>query len=124
MGRGAASRTLLTIAKDQKLVTLASGDLSKQREQVVGDTLRVLTHDAGRMGTAGVEVAEESAVPLLERLTGLLEVAALSLDVVGNDIFDNGLGAAVGVGGADGAVFGDRDHVLEAGGIAIDGSGG
>ena len=76
------------------------------------------------MGTARVEVAEVGTVPLLEGLASLLEVVALGIDVVGDDILDDGLGAAVGVGGADGAVFGDGDHVLEAGGIAVDGGGG
>lgn len=76
------------------------------------------------MRTAGVEVAQQSAVPLLERLALLLQVVALSVDVVGDDVLNHGLGAAVGVGRANGAVLGDGDHVGESGRIAVDGGGG
>lgn len=75
------------------------------------------------MGTAGVEVSQKRTVPLLERLAGLLQVVALGIDVVGDDILDGGLGAAVGVGRADGAVLGDGNHVGDTRGIAIDGGG-
>lgn len=74
------------------------------------------------MSTAGVEVSEQSTVPLLERLAGLLEVGALSLDVVENDILNASLCTAVSVGRANGAGLGNRNHVLEAGGVAVDGS--
>lgn len=72
------------------------------------------------MSTARVEVAEQSTVPLLKGLASLLEVVALGVDVVGNDVLNGGLCAAVGVGRADGAILGDGDHVGEAGGIAVD----
>lgn len=110
-----------TLAEDQELLALASGNLSEQGEQVEGDALGVLAHDAGGVGAAGVEVAEVGTVPLLVRLAGLLEVVALGVDVVGNDILNDGLGAAVGVGWADGAVLGDGNHVGETSGIAVDG---
>ena len=57
-----------------------------------------------------------AALPLL------LEIIALSLDVVGDEGFDSGFGAAVGVCRADGADLGDGNHVFEAGGVAVDGS--
>ena len=38
-----------------------------------------------------------------------------------NDSLVRGLGATIRVGGPDGAVFGDGNHVLEAGGVAVDG---
>jgi hypothetical protein len=71
------------------------------------------------MRTAGVEVPQQGAIPLLKRLVRLLEVSPLRLDVVGDDRLDHGLCAPVGVGRADGAVLRDRDHVLEAGGVAV-----
>lgn len=76
------------------------------------------------MGTAGVEVSQKGTVPLLVLLTSLLQVVALSVDKVGDDVLNHGLGAAVGVGRPNGAMLGDRDHVGEAGGIAVDGGGG
>lgn len=44
--------------------------------------------------------------------------------MVGDDVLDHGLGATVGVGSTLGAVLGDGNHVLEAGGVAVDGGGG
>jgi hypothetical protein len=110
-----------TVAKDEKLLALAGCDLAQQRQQVVGDALRVLAHDAAGVGAAGVEVAQESAVPLLVGFAGLFEVAALGLDVVGDDVLDHRLCAAVRAGGILGTPLGDGDHVGEAGGIAVDG---
>lgn len=115
---------MLTIAKYEELIALAGGNLAQKRKQVVWHTLRVLAHDASRVSTARVKVSEESSVPLLKWLSSLLQVGSLSIDMIGNDILDNGLGATVGVGRTDGAVLRDRDHVLEAGGVAIDSSGG
>ncbi len=97
--------------------------MAQQRQQVVGDTLGILAHDAAGVSAAGVEVSQQSAVPLLKRLALLLQPVALSVDVVGNDVLNRGLGAAVGVCGANRAVLGDRNHVGESGGIAVDGSG-
>lgn len=76
------------------------------------------------MRTARVEVAQQSAVPLLEGLALLFQVGALGIDVVGDDVLNHGLGAAVGVGRANGAVLGDGDHVGESSGIAVDSGGG
>lgn len=76
------------------------------------------------MRASGVEVTQQRRIPLLAtRLSPLLCVVPLSFDVVGDDALDCGFGAAVCVGGANRAVLWDGDHVGEAGGIAIDGSG-
>lgn len=114
-----------TITEDHQLLALASGDLGKQGEQVVGDTLGVLAHDTAGVGTGGVEVAEQSTVPLLGLglVAGLGGVVALGIDQVGDGGLDSELGVAVGVGGAQRAVLGDGDHVGEAGGITVDGGG-
>jgi hypothetical protein len=114
----------LTVAKNEELLTLACSDLAEKRQQVVRNALGVLSHDTAGVSTARVEVAEESTVPLLERLAGLLQVVALSVDLVGDDILNDVLGATVDVGRTAGAVLGDGNHVLEAGGIAVDGGGG
>lgn len=110
-----------TITKDEELLALTSGNLPKERQQVEGNALRVLAHDSAGVGTAGVEVPQQSTVPGLVGFASLLEVVALGIHVVGNEVLNRGLGATVSVGRANGAVLGDRDHVLEAGGIAIDG---
>ena len=41
--------------------------------------------------------------------------------MIGNDSLVRGLGATIRVGGPNGAVFGDGNHVLEASGVAVDG---
>lgn len=60
---------------------------------------------------------------MVEGLAGLLKLVALGVDVVGDDLLDEGLGVAVGVGRADGAVLGDGNHVGKAGRVAVDGGG-
>lgn len=118
-------RELHTITEDHQLLALAGGNLGKQRKQVVGDTLGVLAHNTAGVGTGGVEVAEQSAVPLLGLglIAGLGGVVTLGVDHVGDGGLDGELGVAVGVGGAQRAVLRDGDHVGEAGGIAVDGGG-
>jgi hypothetical protein len=111
----------LTIAKDEELGSVASGNLAQQRQQVVGNALGILSHDTSGVGTARVEVSEVGTVPLLKRLASLLGDLSLGVDEVLNDVLNEALCAAVGVGGADRAVLGNRDHVLEAGGITVDG---
>lgn len=77
------------------------------------------------MGTSGVEVAEQSAVPLLGfgLVAGLGGIVALSVDHVGDGVLNGELGVTVGVGRAQRALLGDGDHVGEAGGITVDGGG-
>lgn len=79
------------------------------------------------MRAGGVEVPQERSVPLLDFflvLASLLRIVALGLDGICDGTLDGGLCAAVYVGRADGAVFGDRDHVGDARRVAIDGRGG
>lgn len=61
---------------------------------------------------------------MIAGLSLLLEIIALGFDVVGDQGFASCFGAAVGVCGTNGADFGDGDHVLEAGSVAVDSSGG
>ena len=114
-----------TITEDHQLLALASGNLGKQRKQVVGDTLGVLAHNTAGVGTSRVEVAEQSAVPLLSLglVTGIDSVVALGVDQIGDGGLDSELGVAVGVGGTQRALLGDGDHVGEASGITVDGGG-
>lgn len=114
----------LTVTENQQLIPFASGDLAEEGQQVEGNTLRVLTHDTTRVGTTRVKVSQEGTIPLLEVLAFLLEVVALSVDIIGDDILNHGLGSAVGVGGTNGTVLRDGNHVGEAGGIAVYGGGG
>lgn len=119
------SSRVRTIAENEQLLTLAGGDLGQERQQVVGDTLGVLTHDAAGVGTGRVEVAQQGGVPLVGvgGVAGLLGVVALGVDHVGDGGLDGELGVTVGVGGTEGALLGDGDHVGEAGSITVDGSG-
>lgn len=76
------------------------------------------------MRAGRVEVAQQCRVPVLSRLALRLEVVALGFDMIGDAGFDGGLCAAIGIGGTDGAFFGDGDHVGETSRVAIDGGGG
>jgi len=98
--------------------------LSKKRKEVVRNALRVLAHDATRVATSGVEVSQESRVVLAAALASLLGRIALCVDVVGDHGLDAELCVSVRVGGSERALFGNGDHVGEAGGIAVDGCGG
>lgn len=111
----------LTITEDEELVALARGHFAEQGQQVVGDSLGILAHDAAGVGAAGIEVAQQGAVPLIRRLAGFLQLVALGLDKVGDDLLDHGLCVAVRVGRTDGAVLGNGNHALEARRVAIDG---
>lgn len=113
-------RCPLTVTKNQELLALANGDLSKQRKEVVRHTLRVLAHDTTRVAASGVEVPQQRSVELVTALAGLLGLRALSVDVVGDHGLDAELGVAIRVGGTERAVLGDGDHVGEARGIAVD----
>lgn len=111
----------VVVAKDEQLFALPDGHLGEQREEVVRDALGVFAHDAAGVRAGRVEVAQEGGVPVVAGFALFLEVAALGFDVVGDAGFDGGFGAAVGVGWADGAGFGNGYHVVEAGGVAVDG---
>ena len=114
----------VVVAEDEQLLALADGDLCEEREQVVGDALGVFAHDARRVTPGRVEVPQQGAVPDGAVFSLFLELGPLCLDVIGDDVLDGGFGAAVRVCGADGADFGNRDHVGEARGVAVDGRGG
>lgn len=58
---------------------------------------------------------------LAAALASLLRLSALGVDVVGDHGLDTELGVTVRVGRAERALFGDGDHVGEAGCIAVDG---
>lgn len=113
-----------TIAKDKELVALSGSNLRQQREQVVGDTLGVLAHDATGVGSGRIEITQQGAVPFccLLTLAGLGEVVSLGVNEVCNGKLDGELCVSVRVGRTQGALLGDGDHVGEASGVAVDGS--
>lgn len=113
----------VVFAEYKQLLALTGGDLAQQRQQVEGDALGVLTHNSSGVSTARVEVTQIGTVPLLIGLAGLLQVVALGIDVVLDDLLDHELGPAIGVCWASRAGLGDGNHVGEAGGVAVDGSG-
>ena len=110
-----------TVTEDEQLLALPYRYLGKQREEIVWYTLGVFTHDTARMRACGVEIAQESRVPMVSGLSRLLEISPLGLDVIGDAGLDGSFGAAVGVGGADWADLGNGYHILKAGGVAVDG---
>lgn len=114
-------RHVRTITEDKGTLTVASSDLAQQRQQVIRNALRVLAHDTTRVSTARVKVSQQGAVPLLKGLASLLQVVALGIDAVGDDVLDHGLGAAVGVGRTNWAVLGDGDHVGDSASITVNG---
>ena len=111
-----------TVAENEELVSFTDCDLREQWQQVVRHALGVFAHDAAGVRTGGVEVTEKGGVPVVAGFVFLFGEDALGVDVVGDEVFDGGFGATIWVCGADGAVFGDGDHVWEAGGVAVDGS--
>ncbi len=86
--------------------------------------MRVFAHDATGVRAGRVEVAQQRSVPAVAGFAFFFGVAALGVDVVADEVFHSGFGVAIGVCGADGAFFGDGDHVREAGCVAVDGGGG
>lgn len=115
----------LTVTKNKQLLAFASSNLSQQRQQVVRNTLGVFTHDTTGVRASRVEVAQQSAVPLLSLslVTSLEGVVALSVDQVGDGGLNGELGVSVGVGRAQRAILGDGDHVRETGSVTVDGGG-
>lgn len=110
-----------TITKDEQLLAFPYCYLGKQWEEIVWYTLGVFTHDAARVGACRIEIAKQSGVPVVSGFSLLLEIIALGFDVIGDTSFHGRLGASVGVGRADWAVFRNGYHVFEAGGVAVDG---
>lgn len=110
-----------TITKDEQLLAFPYCYLGKQWEEIVRYTLGVFTHDAARVRACGIEIAKKSSVPVVSRFPLLLEIIALGFDVICDTSLHGGLGASVGVGRTDWAVFRNGYHVFEAGGVAVDG---
>lgn len=73
------------------------------------------------MSPGGVEVAEQSGVPVIAGFALFLQVVPLCFDVIGYARFDGCLGPAIRVGGAQRTSLRDGDHVGESGRIAIHG---
>lgn len=113
----------LTVSEDEQLLALASRDLGQQGQQVVRDTLGVLSHDTTGVSTSGVEVTEQSTVPLLGllRLSGLDGVVACRVDDVRDGPLDADLGVSVRVRRSQRALLGDGNHVRETSGITVHG---
>lgn len=113
---------IVVITEDEELLSLARGDLCEQGKEVEGNTLGVFAHEAGGVGTSGVEVAKDGSVPLLGLLliASLLGGHALSGNHILDGVLNGNLGMTVGICGVKRAVLRNGDHVLEAGRIAID----
>lgn len=75
------------------------------------------------MRSGGIEVTEQSAIPVRPIFPFLLQLIALSFDMIGNDHLVGGLGTAVRIGRANWAVFWDGDHVRKTCCVAINGGG-
>ena len=88
----------VVVAKDVDAREDADGDLGDEGHEVVGDAVGVLADEAAGVGADGVEVAEEDDGG----------VAVGDADVA-EDLLDEELGLAVGVGGVERRVLGDGD---------------
>jgi hypothetical protein len=115
----------LTITKNKQLLPLPRRNLRQQRQQIERHPLGILAHNPARVCPRRIKVPQQRGIPLqpLLFLPCSLQIVPLRLDVVGDAHFDRKLRAAVRVGGAKGALFGDGHHVREAGRIAVDGRG-
>lgn len=76
------------------------------------------------MGPSRVKIAKDGGIPVVVSLSFLLQLVALRLDMIGDDRFNGGFGATIGICGTNRAMFWNGDHVGKASCIAIDGSGG
>ena len=112
------------IAEDQKFFPLASRNLCKEREKIERDAERIFAHDTRGVTACGIEVAKKSSIPLLyvRFIAFLGSLCAFCADVVSNHQLAGELGVAVGVCRPEGTLFGNGDHVLETGSVAINSS--
>jgi hypothetical protein len=115
--------SFLTIAKHQKLLSLACSDLAKQWEKVEWYAQRILAHYSAGVGACWVEVSQQRSIPLLIWLALLLQVIPLSIDVISDDRFDHAFSVSVWIGGANWAILRNGYHVGNSGRIAVDGRG-
>lgn len=113
--------SFLTIAKHQKLLSLACSDLAKQWEKVEWYAQRILTHDSAGVGACRVEVSQQRSIPLLIWLARLLQIIPLSIDVISDDRFDHAFSVSIWIGGANWAILGNGYHVGNSSRIAVDG---
>jgi len=115
----------VVLSKDRELLQLANSDLGQEGHQVVGDALRILSHDTAGMGASGVEISQQDCAPLvIDVVPGsrFLKVLLLLQDrghtEILDDVLQKDLCPAIGAhGGDDGRSLWDGD----AGRVAIDG---
>jgi hypothetical protein len=117
------SDSFLTIAKHQKLLSLACSDLAKQWEKVEWYAQRILAHDPAGVGACWVEVSQQRSIPLLIWLALLLQVIPLSIDVISDDRFDHAFSVSIWIGGTNWAILGNGYHVGNSSRISVDSRG-
>lgn len=100
VGRGVVA------APDAQALAPAGGDLGDEGHEVVGDALRVFADQAAGVGADGVEIAQQCDAPVG---LGPVEVA--------QHVLDHQLAAAVGIGGRERMLLGQRQEL----GLTIDG---
>ena len=99
----------IIIAEDRKLFQFTNSHLCHVGHEVVRNTGRIFTDEAGRMSTDGVEITQEHDAPLRIRDSLTFQ-----------DLFDHILGPAIGIGAARGR------HILTVGHgilVAVNGGG-
>lgn len=123
VANGGAVVGFVVVAEDEELLTLAGGDLGKEREQVVWNARGVFTHDAAGVAAGRVEVAQQTSIPLLHprRVALFLCFGALRVDVVRDHQLRCKLGVAIWIGRPQGALFGDGNHARHSSCVAVDG---
>ncbi len=99
---------VVVAAEDAEAVAFTDGGLGNERHEVVGNAVGVFANGARLVRTDGVEIAQQSDAPRLVRK-----------GEVPQDLFDEELRLAVGVGSAERKVLGYRGGVR----VAVDGGG-
>lgn len=102
---GAVGRRVV-VAEDGELLSFTHRHLRDEGYQVVRDAAGIFTDEATYVGTDWVEVTQAGD-----------GTAGVGLVKVGEDVFDDELALAVGVGGAQQEVFANRDRLW----VSIDG---
>jgi hypothetical protein len=124
-------RGLRTVTEDLNVLAPSDCDLAEQGKEVVGDSERVFSHDSSRVGSGGVEVAEESAVPAWVGFAVVLDNCFLSALSSVPQIkcseertrthFNHHLSPSVRVRRSNGTVFRNRNHSLVLCSVSVDG---
>ncbi len=99
---------VVVAAEDAEAVAFTDGGLGNEGHEVVGDAVGVFADGARLVGADGVKIAQQGNAPRLVRD-----------GEVPQDLLDEELRLAVGVGGAEGELFGYRGGVR----VAVDGGG-